>query len=290
MTDCTLFKPRITFPLCELLHYKILIETELPTTPWFPLMSEAAVNIKAGVTSLNWGQGVKLDNRLFVCGFLSLPLRSPGLGESTRGCERRAAEPPLTYHISQRETDTPMLRGHRKVLPEATDAANPPSNNSRTVSRVAVKSGESSLVVAVTGDVPGCRHWPEQMRIKSTSSPTTIYRFKAAPAETPAPRKEVILVYFHSVVPVPSSSCLLLKTYLFVKSVPPPRSHGLCPPPTPTPPPSWTDLADLVSQDRIIVLPAAVVATPAPTHPTPTTTVQLSPSTPTQQHLQAIPL
>lgn len=162
MTDCTLFKPRITFPLCELLHYKIFIETELPATPWFPLMSEAAVNIKAGVTSLNWGQGVKLDNRLFVCGFLSLPLQSPGLGESTRGCERRAAEPPLTYHISQRETDTPMLRGLRKGLPEATDAANPPSNNSRTVSRVAVKSGESSLVVAVTGDVPDCRHWPSR--------------------------------------------------------------------------------------------------------------------------------
>lgn len=38
-----------------------------------------------------------------------------------------------------------MLRGHRKSLPEATDAANPPSNNSRTVSRVAVKSGGSSL-------------------------------------------------------------------------------------------------------------------------------------------------
>lgn len=33
MTDCTLFKPKITFPLCELLHYQILIEAELPATP-----------------------------------------------------------------------------------------------------------------------------------------------------------------------------------------------------------------------------------------------------------------
>lgn len=67
MTDCTLFKLPATFPLCELLHFKILIKAEPPVTSWFPLIAEAAANIKGGVTSLSWGQGVKLDNRLFVC-------------------------------------------------------------------------------------------------------------------------------------------------------------------------------------------------------------------------------
>lgn len=146
------------------------------------------------------------------------------------------SKPPVTHHISQRETDRLVVGGHCKRLPEATDAANPRSNNYRTVSFVAVESEQLSLPVAETGDIPGCCHWPQQMCIKSISSQKTVYRFKATPAETPAPGKEVILVYFHSVVPVPSSSCLLLKTYLFVKSVPPPRSHGLCPPlPAPLP-------------------------------------------------------
>lgn len=66
MTDCTLFKLTVTFPLCELLHFKILIKAEPPVTFWFPLIAEAAAYIKEGVTSLSWGQGVKLDNRLFV--------------------------------------------------------------------------------------------------------------------------------------------------------------------------------------------------------------------------------
>lgn len=142
-------------------------------------------------------------------------------------------------------------------------------NNCRTVSFVAVKSEQLSLVVAETGDVPGCCHRPKQMRIKSTSSQTTVYRFKATPAETPAPGKEVILVYFHSVVPVPSSSCLLLKTYLFVKSVPPPRSHGLCPPLPPSLPPlprlelTWLILFPRTGSSSCLQL---WLQPPAPTH------------------------
>lgn len=67
MTDCTLFKLAVTFPLHELLHFKILIKAEPPVTSWFPLIAGAAANIKEGVTSLTWGQCVKLDKRLFVC-------------------------------------------------------------------------------------------------------------------------------------------------------------------------------------------------------------------------------
>lgn len=234
MTECTLFKPRVTFPLCELLYYKILIEAEPSVTPWFPLMSEAAVNVEAGVTSLNWGQGVKLHNRLFVCGFLSLPLSLPGL---TGGCERQAAShqwPTASYKERQtvwwlEASANACLKPQTQLILRLTTTG--------LFFFVAVKSEQLSLVLAETGDVPGGSHQPKQIRIKRTSSQTTVYRFKATPAETPAPGKEVILVYFHSVAPVPSSSCLLLKTYLFVKSVPPPRSRGLCPPlPPPLPP------------------------------------------------------
>lgn len=71
MTDCTLFKLPVTFPLRELLHFEILIKAEPPVTSWFPPIAEAAANIKEeGVPSLSWGRGVKLDNRLFDCGTL----------------------------------------------------------------------------------------------------------------------------------------------------------------------------------------------------------------------------
>lgn len=84
MTDCTLFKLPVTFPLGELLHFKILIKAEPPVTSWFPQIAVAAANIKEGVTSLSWGQGVKLDNRLFVCGF---SLWFPDLSMRPKGCE-----------------------------------------------------------------------------------------------------------------------------------------------------------------------------------------------------------
>lgn len=149
MTERTRFKPRITFPLCELLYYKILIEAELSVTPWFPLMSEAAVNIKAGVASLNWGQGVKLHNRLFVCGFLSLPPSSPGL---TRGCERHAVSHqwPTTSHKG-RQTVWWLEATASKHLPEATDATNPPTNNCTTLSFCSCKEW-----TVVAGP---CRDW-----------------------------------------------------------------------------------------------------------------------------------
>lgn len=69
MTDCALFKLPVTFPLCKLLHFKILIGAELPVTSWFPLIAEAAAGMKEGGTSLRGGQGVKLHNRLFVWAF-----------------------------------------------------------------------------------------------------------------------------------------------------------------------------------------------------------------------------
>lgn len=78
-----LFKLQVTFPLHELLHFKILIKAELPVTSQFPLIAEAAANIKEIVTSLSWGQGVKLDNRLFVCGFSSW---FPDLSLQQKGC------------------------------------------------------------------------------------------------------------------------------------------------------------------------------------------------------------
>lgn len=116
MTDCTLFKLWVTFPLRELLHYKILIKAEPPVTSWFPLMAEAAANIKAGVTSLNWGQGVKLDNRLFVCGF---SLSFPDLSKRPRGCE------PCTischWHTESHNRQF-MVWGHQELSLEATDA------------------------------------------------------------------------------------------------------------------------------------------------------------------------
>lgn len=84
MTDCTLFKLPVTFPLRELLHFKILIKAEPVVTSWFPPTAEAAANIKRGVTSLRWGQGVKLDNRLFVCG---VSLWFPDLSMGPKGCE-----------------------------------------------------------------------------------------------------------------------------------------------------------------------------------------------------------
>lgn len=46
MTDCTLFKLPVTFPLRELLHFKILIKAELPVTSRFPLIAEAAASLK----------------------------------------------------------------------------------------------------------------------------------------------------------------------------------------------------------------------------------------------------
>ena len=45
-------------------------------------------------------------------------------------------------------------------------------------------------------------------------------RVKQTPGETPAVRKKVKLVYFPSVILVPQVGRLLLKMYLFVKSVP----------------------------------------------------------------------
>lgn len=84
MTDCTLFKLAVTFPLSELLHFKILIKAEPPVTSWFPLIAEAAAHIKERVTSLSWGQGVKLDNRLCVWGF---SLWFPDLSMRPKGCE-----------------------------------------------------------------------------------------------------------------------------------------------------------------------------------------------------------
>lgn len=84
MTDCTLFKLPVTFPLCELLYFKILIKAEPPVISWFPAIAEAAADMKEGVTSLSWGQGVKLDNRLFVCGF---SVWFPDLSMRPKGCE-----------------------------------------------------------------------------------------------------------------------------------------------------------------------------------------------------------
>lgn len=146
---------------------------------------------------------------------------------------------------------TPSRKRHTPRWFEAITAACPKprvkltlSSNSRTPSCAVVKSQRLSLVVTVTGEVPCCRHWAEQMRIRSTSSQTTIYRFKQTPAESPAPEREVISVCFHSVATVPSCSFFLLKTYLFVKCVPPPRSHGLLPPSL-APPPSALPLPHL---------------------------------------------
>lgn len=57
------------FPFMNFSISEILIKAEPPVTSWFPLAAAAATNIKADAASLSWGQGVKLDNWLFVCGF-----------------------------------------------------------------------------------------------------------------------------------------------------------------------------------------------------------------------------
>lgn len=162
-----------------------------------------------------------------------------------------------------------MLGGRCTYLPEAMDGANPPSNNSKSLSLVAVKSEQLSLRPET------CRaanNGPSRCVLGAPQVRQQLYRFKATPAETPAPGKEVILVYFHSVVPVPSSSCLLLKTYLFVKSVPPPRSHGLCPPLPPPLPPlpvlGWPGWSCFPGQDHRLACSCGCNPLPPPrTHP-----------------------
>lgn len=110
MTERTLFKLLLTFPLAELLHFKILIKAEPPVTSWFPAIAEAAANIKGGVTSLSWGQGVKLDNRLFVCGF---SLWFPDLSMKPKGCERCLhTRPPVTRLKGAKDSEVPQQPFH----------------------------------------------------------------------------------------------------------------------------------------------------------------------------------
>lgn len=117
MTDCTLFKLSVTFPLHELLHFKILIKAEPPVTSWFPLIAEAAANIKGGVTSLSWGQGVKLDNRLFVASLFDF--LTSAWGQKDVSTAQQAPNRPRTLKSHNRHF---ILQGHQIPFPGVTDA------------------------------------------------------------------------------------------------------------------------------------------------------------------------